>query len=473
MAARTGVRRHNVIRFTWRDEKDVFLSRLDFSRQIIQKLLEVKPEELNCLIKCPGTAVCFEVSFVSTGVMKRCLELYKEKKKEPPLSQFLVEPLSDREIKVVTIQFYRETVTDYDIETWLHRHCKVKSGSRKVKDADGVWNGARQWLIQLYEDPNGIDGVRHLPSNFTLGTARGFVMYYGMPKLCRNCGGWGHLAAACKITKCKNCGGPHISSMCREEKKCNLCGKEGHVFKTCPDLYTNVLKRKLALRPTVVEEESNEESRGNNEAQIGNEEESLEEYSSSSDESLSEFECEEEGTTASRERRKSMKRKPEQDNEVDIMKKKVGEVSVFCGEGSGMGSGGMPEDGDEGGNYVDSPASSSLGEDVVRADFEGAAFLEEKDMASFSIVSAIMKSVEDKAVDLDKTAVTEEVQMPSIESKEEESSGKIGAVSDADKLGEEGVGIDGVGISELDWKMKKGKKDKKRGKKKDVTEVQQ
>lgn len=59
----------------------------------------------------------------------------------------------------------------------------------------------------------------------------------------------------------------------------------------------------------------------------------------------------------------------------------------------------------EGGKYVDSPASSSRGEDVVRADFERATFLEEKDMASFSIVSAIMKSVEDKAVDLDKTAV--------------------------------------------------------------------
>ncbi|MGH0178903.1 UNVERIFIED_CONTAM: hypothetical protein FKN15_000290 [Acipenser sinensis] len=143
-----------------------------------------------------------------------------------------------------------------------------------------------------------------------------------------------------------------------------------------------------------------------------------------------------------------------------VLKKKVGEVSVFCGEGSGMGSGGMPEGGDEGGNYVDSPASSSRGEDVVRADFEGAAFLEEKDMASFSIVSAIMKSVEDKAVDLDKTAVTEEVKMPSIESKEEESSGKKGAVSDADKIGEEGVGVDGVGRSELDWKIKKWEKRK-------------
>ncbi|XP_058865497.1 uncharacterized protein LOC131707241 [Acipenser ruthenus] len=51
MAATTGLCRHTVIRFTWGDEKEVSLTRLDFSQQIIQKLLEVKPEELNCLIK--------------------------------------------------------------------------------------------------------------------------------------------------------------------------------------------------------------------------------------------------------------------------------------------------------------------------------------------------------------------------------------------------------------------------------------
>ncbi|KAK6471295.1 zinc finger CCHC domain-containing protein 3-like [Huso huso] len=250
MAATAGVRRFNVLRFNWSDKKEVSLSRLDFSRQILQRLLEVKPEDLNCLIKLPGIAVSFDVSFVSNGAMEKCLEVYNKKKKDAPLSQFLVEPLSDREIKVVTIQFYSEVVNDYDIETWLHRHCKVKSRSRKVKDADGVWNGARQWLIQLHEDPNGINGVRHLPSNFSLGTTRGFVMYYGMPKLCRNCGGWGHLAVACKVVKCKNCGGAHISSLCTEEKKCNLCGKEGHVFKMCPDLFTNVVKMQRVPRST-------------------------------------------------------------------------------------------------------------------------------------------------------------------------------------------------------------------------------
>ncbi|MBN3280563.1 ZCHC3 protein, partial [Polyodon spathula] len=127
-------------------------SRLDFSRQILQWLLEVKPGNFNSLIKLPGIAVIFNVSFVSNGAMEKCLQVYNKKKKDAPLSQFSVEPLSDREIKVVTIQFYSEVVNDYDTETRLHRHCKVKSGSRKVNDADGVWNGARQWLIQLRKD---------------------------------------------------------------------------------------------------------------------------------------------------------------------------------------------------------------------------------------------------------------------------------------------------------------------------------
>ncbi|MGH0142883.1 UNVERIFIED_CONTAM: hypothetical protein FKN15_077271 [Acipenser sinensis] len=217
MAATAGVRRFNVLRFNWSNKKDVSLSRLDFSRQILQRLLEVKPEDLNCLIKHPGIDVSFDVSFVSNGAMEKCLEVYNKKKKDAPFSQFLVEPLSDREIKVVTIQFYSEVVNDYDIETWLHRHCKVKSSSRKVKDAD-----------------------------------------------------------------------------------------DGRI-------------KQQAAGLAVVEKEAEAESQGNKEAQFGNEEESLEEGSSSS--SSSEFEFEEEGVVDQRKR--PVKRKPEEEEGFDI-KKKVG-----------------------------------------------------------------------------------------------------------------------------------------------------
>ncbi|MGH0174644.1 UNVERIFIED_CONTAM: hypothetical protein FKN15_068341 [Acipenser sinensis] len=60
MAATAGVHRFNVLHFDWSDKKEVSLSRLDFSRQILQRLLEVKPEDLNCLMKRPGIAVSFD-----------------------------------------------------------------------------------------------------------------------------------------------------------------------------------------------------------------------------------------------------------------------------------------------------------------------------------------------------------------------------------------------------------------------------
>ncbi|MGH0140933.1 UNVERIFIED_CONTAM: hypothetical protein FKN15_028100 [Acipenser sinensis] len=195
------------------------------------------------------------------------------------------------------------------------RHRQVKSASRKVRDVDGVWNGARQWLIQLHEDTNGINGVRRLPSNITMGSACGFVMYYSMPKLCHNSGELGHIAVACKTVKCKNCGGPHINSMCTEEKKFNMCGKEGHVFKACPDLYSNMVKGLRVLEQTVEEKEADLESQRNSMAQIGNTEESLEEYFSESDSSAEELEYEEESAIADREVRRMTKHKPDQQDE--------------------------------------------------------------------------------------------------------------------------------------------------------------
>ncbi|MGH0168691.1 UNVERIFIED_CONTAM: hypothetical protein FKN15_006133 [Acipenser sinensis] len=74
MAATADVRRFNVLRFDWSDKKEVSLSRLDFSRQILQRLLEVKPEDLNCLIKRPGIAVSFDVSFFLNGYANHRLD---------------------------------------------------------------------------------------------------------------------------------------------------------------------------------------------------------------------------------------------------------------------------------------------------------------------------------------------------------------------------------------------------------------
>ncbi|MBN3297337.1 ZCHC3 protein, partial [Amia calva] len=140
-------------------------------------------------------------------------------KKCMPLSDIVVDALTDREIKIVTIQFYNEAVAEYDVEVWLRRHCEILSESRRVNDEDGVWTGARRWQVCLQN--------------------RGLVFYHGIPKLCRNCGALGHLAAACTVIKCKVCGGEHQTWACKQEKACNLCGGGGHLFRNCPSSYTN------------------------------------------------------------------------------------------------------------------------------------------------------------------------------------------------------------------------------------------
>lgn len=239
-----GMRRHHAVRFVLTPALDLaYLTRLDFSRRIVQTVLGMSPAELNCLVKLPGSREIFEVSFKDANCLQKFWKTYEEKKGEDPMCRFVVEPLSDREVKVVTVNFYNEAVCDVDIETWLRRHCIVASGVRRVRDPDGVWTAARRWLVKLHADPQGIGGVRHLPSVVMLGYARGEVMYNGMPKLCRNCGGLGHLAAACPEVRCRNCGADHETRVCTLDISCNLCGKRGHVFRDCPQLYANVMRR--------------------------------------------------------------------------------------------------------------------------------------------------------------------------------------------------------------------------------------
>ena len=215
------------------------MTRLEFSRAVLQRAMGFVPGDLNCLVKVPGNADIFDVSFKNANVLERFWNLYREGKDRPPLSNFQVEPLSDTESKVVTVQFYNETVQDYDVSTWLGRYGEVKSGARRVLDEDGVWTGARKWLVQLKPDPLAVGGVCHIPSSITLGRHRGVVFYHGMPKLCRNCGELGHLAAACTVVKCKTCGGEHETRACRDPRPCNLCGVRGHLFRDCPLSYAN------------------------------------------------------------------------------------------------------------------------------------------------------------------------------------------------------------------------------------------
>ncbi|KAJ8257372.1 hypothetical protein GJAV_G00184900 [Gymnothorax javanicus] len=213
--AEPGTRRHNAVRLTWIRETELHLD-------------GGNPDS-------PGEEG-------TSGRSNRGAPLGQRPEGEQLKPLPLPSPVVSRGAKVVTVQFYNETVQDHDIAAWLGRFGQVKSDARRVLDEDGVWTGARRWLVQLRPDPSAVGGVSHIPSTITLGRNRGAVFYHGMPKLCRNCGELGHLAAACTVVKCKTCGGEHETRACRDPKPCNLCGERGHLFRDCPLSYANRAK---------------------------------------------------------------------------------------------------------------------------------------------------------------------------------------------------------------------------------------
>ncbi|MGH0171422.1 UNVERIFIED_CONTAM: hypothetical protein FKN15_061419 [Acipenser sinensis] len=220
--------------------------------------------------------------------------------------------------------------------------------------ADGVWNGARQWLIQLFKDPEGIGGVRHLPSNVTLGAARGFVVYNGMPKLCRNCGQLGHLAQDVE----------------REEE----ASKER------------------------TEEQQDEDG-------------SLEEdpYSSEFSENEPDVSAEEDNADNEMEIIQQTGKRKHEEQAVAKTRKKVGGVNIAPDvvhdqeRGHLLAHIGKQE---KCLAVISSPDTPTRGLGIERTDFQGSTFLEEGDVQTFSAVSVFLKSAVVAEGESDKVAAT-------------------------------------------------------------------
>ena len=113
-APRAGVRRHHSVRFLFTEVEGKLLemSRLDFSRKLLQKTLGFSPDSLNCIVALPQRKG-FDVSFCTASLLADFWLVFKQG--ELGFLLLKVEKLMDNSQKWVIVRMFNETVSGEDI----------------------------------------------------------------------------------------------------------------------------------------------------------------------------------------------------------------------------------------------------------------------------------------------------------------------------------------------------------------------
>ncbi|CAN2389585.1 zinc finger, partial [Pristimantis euphronides] len=229
------VARRNVARLRWVGN-EACPSRKD----VVERLLKMKfrAADIFALIHPYGTKE-FDISFVTPNGLEAFWSAYELVKSEPDWRGFVAQAVSRQSgVKRVTVLTRNESLSCYDIMTWLSRYGEVTDLPRKNLDEHGIWSGAWTFMVKLKRSGH---TVAHIPSSTFLGRDRILIFYPGQPKVCHRCGSPTHLSAACQVVRCSLCGGDgHLAAAC-EQIRCNLCGDLGHPFSRCPKSFCRLV----------------------------------------------------------------------------------------------------------------------------------------------------------------------------------------------------------------------------------------
>lgn len=122
------------------------MSRLDFSRKLVQKTPSFRPDPVNCIATLPFDKG-FDVSLVSAAALAEFWKKFEMAKTQ--FAAFTVEKLTDNSLKAVIVRMFNEMVDAPDLCMWLGRFCTVKGQAMKVRDEDGICNCA--WRVPVQQ----------------------------------------------------------------------------------------------------------------------------------------------------------------------------------------------------------------------------------------------------------------------------------------------------------------------------------